>query len=197
MAKIFQEKSKHPLRCKTLWWSAGTWSGHGIEWCWGQEVTAAARTQSRLCLSPLFCPEALLSFQVPASLWWAGSQQVLGCSLEREQDSPWNWAETIPLFSVINFGNFDSMLSAREHLFKSKSNIWLILIWKKSFLFGVGGKLTLFLNVCLFQIELKWNSVEKDFYVCLFLFQFASQSPFKTICIENFQKLSFPACFYL
>lgn len=112
------------------------------------------------------CPEASLSFQVPASLRWAGSQQVLGCSLEREQASPWNWAETIPLFSVINFGNFGSMLSAREHLFKSKSSILLILIWKKSFLFGMGGKLTLFLNVCLFQIELKRNSVEKDFYVC-------------------------------
>ena len=168
MAKIFQEKSKHPLRCKTLWWSAGTWSGHGIEWCWGQEVTAAARTQSRLCLSPLFCPEALLSFQVPASLRWAGSQQVLGCSLEREQDSPWNWAETIPLFSVINFGNFDSMLSAREHLFKSKSNIWLILIWKKSFLFGVGGEVNIIFKCLLISNWIKMKLSRKRF-LCLFV----------------------------
>lgn len=89
------------------------------------------------------------------------------------------------------------MLSAREHLFKSKSSICLILILKKSFSLQreEGGRLTLFLNVCLFQIELKWNSVEKDFYVCLFLFQFASQSPFKIMCIETFQNLSFPACF--
>ena len=62
------------------------------------------------------------------------------------------------------------MLSAREHLFKSKSSICLILILKKSFSLQreEGGRLTLFLNVCLFQIELKWNSVEKDFYVCLY-----------------------------
>lgn len=144
--------------------------------------------KSNLCLSPLLCPEASLFFQVPASLPWAGSQQALGCSLEREQDFPGNWAETIPLFSVLNFGNFDSMLSAREHLSKSSSSICLILIWMKSFSFWAGGKLALFLNVCLFQIELKPNSVEKDFYVYLFLFELASQSPFKMMCIETFQK---------
>lgn len=107
---------------------------------------------------------ASLFFQVPASSQWAESREALDCSLEWVQSSPWNWVEMMPFFSVINAGNFDSVLSIREHSFQIKSSFWQILIRKS---LSHSFQIVLFLNACLFHIELKSNLAENFFYVVL------------------------------
>lgn len=171
---------------KVVWiWNKGVW---------GARSDRCNKDSEHVFLSPPFWSVASLFFQTPASPQRTGSREASGRPLEKEQASPWNWVGTTPFFSVINSGYFDSMLSVRgHHSFQVKIKLLPNFDKKKSFSFISNS---IIFKCLLISAWIKIKLRRKEF-LCLFLLEVACQNPFKSISIIIFQKLSFPACFYL